>query len=122
MYLFPLTYIPPCFAKQNATALAGAEVFTSLFCEAKCDCYLLNTYLIIFVIVSLVFLEYTTSLAITGSSVIILSIPLLARFFIDVSLLAVHAYTCLPVLCMASTVLFVRNEALTLKKSTLVFS
>ncbi len=31
-------YLPPCFAKQNATAHAGAEVFTSLFCEAKCDC------------------------------------------------------------------------------------
>jgi hypothetical protein len=48
--------LPPCFAKQNATALAGAEGFTSLFlrsknatalagaegftslfCEAKCD-------------------------------------------------------------------------------------
>lgn len=23
---------------KNATALAGAEVFTSLFCKAKCDC------------------------------------------------------------------------------------
>ena len=33
-----IIYIPPCFAKQNATAHAGAEVFTSLFCEAKCDC------------------------------------------------------------------------------------
>ena len=53
--------------------------------------YLLKTYLIILVIVSLVSLEYTTSLAVTGTSVIMLSIPLLARFLIDVSLFTVHA-------------------------------
>ena len=27
-----IIYIPPCFAKQNATAHAGAEVFTSFLC------------------------------------------------------------------------------------------
>ena len=31
-----------CFAEQNATAFAGAEDFTSLFCGAKCDCLCRN--------------------------------------------------------------------------------
>jgi len=30
---------PPCFAKQNATAHAGAEDLASLFCEAKSELY-----------------------------------------------------------------------------------